>query len=656
MVEIRRTICNRDCPDACSIEATVEDGRIVELRGDRGHPVTHGFLCYRTNQFLRSQYAPDRLVTPLLRRGGRLEPASWDEALDFIASRLAAIREESGPAAIFHYRSGGTLGILAAQASDLFFELLGPTTTKRGDICSGAGEAAQIEDFGVSDSSDLSQLERARHIVLWGKNVATSSPHTIPLLKRARANGARIWLIDPVKHRSADLCDEVLQPRPGGDLALALGTIRCAFESGFVDPSADTFCDGLEELRSLAFVRSLDDYARAADVSVEALRAIARVMHEGPTTVLVGWGMGRRHNGGAIVRAIDALVAITGNIGVPGAGASYYFRRRKAFGSLLGDLPPPRTICEPRFGEEVLAAESPKIRAVWVTAGNPVAMLPDSLRVAEALRTRELVVVVDRWRSDTADLATVVLPVNTLLEADDLVGSYGHHHLGVARPVVPSPDGVKSDLEIFQALARRLKLDAYPQESSRELQARLVSERLANAGVDLETLEQGAIRNPLAPAVLFEGRRFPTPSGKAQLLTSLQHPVESEEDAEYPLLLTSVSTPRSQSSQWAKEPPRPIEVTVHPEAASGVEDGGLAWLESRLARMRVRVRHDPEQRRDIALVPKGGHLRDGSAANALTSARLTDLGEGGALYDERVRLVVLPASMTDRPTLRDPDV
>ncbi|MBM4374206.1 MAG: molybdopterin-dependent oxidoreductase [Deltaproteobacteria bacterium] len=640
MVEIRRTLCNRDCPDACSIEATVEDERIVALRGDRRHPVTAGFLCFRTNQFLRSQYAPDRLTTPLLRKGGRLEPVGWDEALDFIAARLRTIRDESGPASIFHYRSGGTLGILAGQASDLFFELFGPTTVKRGDICSGAGEAAQVEDFGVSDSSSLELVEKARHVVLWGKNVATSSPHTIPFLKRAREKGARLWLIDPVRNRTADLCDTFVQPRPGGDLALALGAVRVAFEGGLVVPDAATFCDGLDGLRRLVEARAIEDYAREADVSVDTLRAIAHTMADGPTTILVGWGMGRRENGGAIVRAVDALAAITGNVGLPGAGVSYYFRRRRAFGSLLSDHEPPRTLPEPLFGSAILEAKAPEIRAVWITAGNPVAMLPDSRRVAEALRTRELVVVVDRWLSDTAELATVVLPVNTLLEADDLVGSYGHQYLGVARPVVSPPAGVKSDLEIFQALAARLGLDAYPREDARELQRRLVSERLVENGVELETLEAGAVPNPLAPRVLFEGRTFPTANGKAQLMTSLATTSTCVPDPAYPLYLTSVSTPRSQASQWAKEPPLPIEATVHPEAAAGLADGALAWLESRLGRMLVRVLHDARQRRDIALVPKGGHLRDGSSANALTSAKLTDLGEGGALYDERVRLVV----------------
>jgi len=177
MPEIRKTVCNRDCPDACSVVAHIEDGRVVRLGGDPSHPVTQGFLCWRTNNFLPLQYSPERLTTPLLRG----KAVSWDEALDFAARELLRIRAESGPAAIFHYRSGGSLGALK-HLSDYFFEKLGPVTTKRGDICSGAGDEAQMLDFGEEDSHDVFDLRNSRNIILWGKNPVVSSPHLVPVM------------------------------------------------------------------------------------------------------------------------------------------------------------------------------------------------------------------------------------------------------------------------------------------------------------------------------------------------------------------------------------------------------------------------------------------------------------------------------------------
>jgi anaerobic selenocysteine-containing dehydrogenase len=640
VLETRKTTCNRDCPDSCSIVATVEDGRVIRLAGDPDHPVTRGFLCWRTNHFLPVQYSPERLTQPLLRVGDLHVPISWEEALDVAAERLGVIRRESGPAAIFHYRSGGSLGMLKTL-TDWFFELFGPVTIKRGDICSGAGEAAQQADFGACDSHDLHDLLNARNVLLWGKNVFVSSPHTIPVLRDARARGARLALVDPVHHRTAELCERFWQPRPGGDFALAMATARLLFDRGAVSATAAARCDNLPAFRDLAMSREVAAWCRDADVPVAAAEDLADRLADGPTAILVGWGMGRRSNGGAIVRALDALSALSGNLGVSGGGVSFYFRRRGAFDTsfIRGKQAAPRTIVEPLFGREVLAAKDPPVRAVWITAGNPVAMLPESGTTAEALRSRDFVVVVDSFMTDTARLAHLVLPTTTLLEADDLLGSYGHHQLGVARPVTAPPAGVRSDLEIIQGLAARVGLGAELAGTAREWKERLISAKAAARGVTVDALEAGPLRNPLAARVLFDDGRVPTPTGRVNLVSAA--PPEAARGAEFPLALLSISTDRAQSSQWSVRPEGPTTCTVHPDVASaaGVADGGYARLQSAIGELYVRVRCDPAQRRDVALVPKGGHLGDGRCANSLVRARTTDIGEGGALYDEGVRLV-----------------
>jgi len=639
MAELRKTTCNRDCPDACSIVATVEEERVVKIGGDPDHPVTRGFLCYRTNQFLQTQYSPERLTTPLLRRGDAFEPISWDAALDLAAEKLVTIRRESGPAAIFHYRSGGSLGLLK-KLTDRFFEHFGPVTVKRGDICSGAGDAAQTLDFGVCESSDLFTLLESKHVLLWGKNVFVSSPHTIPVLRDARARGAKLVLVDPVHHRTESLCERYVQPRPGSDFSLAMGIAHVLFERGWTDPDAARYCDGLDRFRALAESKSVAAWCAEADVEpADAVDLAERLGPGKPTAILVGWGMGRRANGGTAVRALDALCAVSGNIGIAGGGVSFYFRRRGAFDtSLVTTGAAPRTILEPRLGADVLEAKDPPVRAVWITTGNPVAMLPDSNRTVEALRSRDFVVVVDSFLTDTARQAHLVLPTTTLLEDDDLIGAYGHHWLAVSRPVVARPPEVRTDLEIMQGLAARVGLAGVLDGDARAWKARLVSDKLAKAGVKLEDLEAGPVRNPLTPNVLFADRRFPTKTGRVQLVGEVPRAVVPHPRAGE-LLLSAISTDKAQSSQWAKRPDGPPVVTVHPDAAAGIADGGLARLESAIGSLVVRVKHDARQRRDVALTAKGGHLSDGRCMNAITRAAVTDLGEGGALYDEPVRLV-----------------
>ncbi|MBI3267578.1 MAG: molybdopterin-dependent oxidoreductase [Planctomycetes bacterium] len=663
--ETKRTLCNRDCPDACGLVATIEDGRLVRLGGDPDHPVTRGFICSRTSRFPERQNSPERLLTPLLRRGGGgggdggtaggftgglaragvLEPASWDEALSTIADTLLRIRGESGPAAILHYRSGGSLGLLKAVV-DYFFELLGPVSVKRGDICSGGGDAAQETDFGDEESHDLFDLAHARSILLWGKNPTVSNIHLLPFLRDAKRRGACLLLIDPIHHKTEALADRWIAPRPGGDFHLALGAAAVLFARGAVDPGAASWNDHFAEFRALALSRDAGAWAREAGVSEAEVGLVADALAARPCSIQVGWGMARRTNGSAIVRALDALASVSGNLGIPGGGVSYYFKRRGAYDTSFLSKRPPRTLSEPLLGQELLNARDPAVRAVWVTAGNPVAMLPDSTTVARAFESREFVVVVDSFVTDTARRATVVLPTTTLVEDDDLHGAYGHHWLGVSTPVLAPPPGVLSDLEIVQRLAAAVDARTSPSEkkiapllagSARDWKRRLLR-RVEPLGVTVDALEGGAKRNPLAPRVLFEGRRFPTDTGRMNLVHDF--PPEPPEEPGFPLWLFSNSTERAQSSQWAGAPPDLLPAACHPATATtaGLADGDEAWLESALGRLRVRVRFDDRQRRDVVLVPKGGHFDRGASANALIRARLTDAGEGAAYLDCRVRL------------------
>jgi len=636
--ELKRTVCNRDCPDACGLVATVEDGAITALRGDPDHPVTRGFICFRTSRFVDKLRAPERLTRPLLRRGGRLVEVSMDEALDFAAERLLAIRAESGPAAIFHYRSGGSLGLLKLLA-DRFFERFGPCTAKVGDICSGAGEAAQIADFGVSDSNDLFDLEASRYIYLWGKNPFVSNVHLVPMLKAARERGTRVTLIDPVRHKGATLADRVLAPVPGSDADLAFAVARILIDSGRADPHAAERCDRLDEFVALVRGRTVAEYAAATGVPEAAIREIADEFAAGPAAILVGWGMQRRTNGGRIVRALDALSAISGNLFRSGGGCSFYFGRRTAFDTrsvVRGAEVAPRVLREPVLAADVAAAKDPPIRAIWVTAGNPVAMLPDSAAVARMFERTEFTVVVDPFLTDTARRATLVLPVPTLLEDSDLLGAYGHHWIGESRPVVPPPSGVLHEVELLQALAARVGIADALAGSVDEWKRRLLA-RVADRGASLEDLRRAPARNPDARRVLFADGRVRTPNGRVQLITDAADGAPGS--ADYPLWLFSSSTEKSQSSQWAgRGLGKHVWVRVHPSVAAGRDPGALVTIESAHGRLSATLEIDARLRPDVVVMPKGGHFDRGHAANALIAARTTDIGLGAAYQDCRVRL------------------
>ena len=632
---ISRTACSRDCPDTCSILVhTDEHGRATKLQGDPDDPVTQGFLCERTSRFLSRQYDEQRLTQPLMRRqrGGALEPVSWEEALDRAATELLRIKAESGPAAVMHYRSGGSLGLLKGL-SEVLFEAFGPVTLKRGDICSGAGEAAQELDFGVSESHDLFDLENSKLIVLWGKNVHTSGPHLLPILVEARRRGARVVGIDPVRTRQVGMVDRFLQPRAGSDAALALAVAGWLIREGHADPRAAEYCDHYEEFKALALSRTLAEWAAECDLPASEVEALAREFEARPAAIQVGWGMARRRNGAQIVRAVDALSAISGNLGVAGGGVAYYCGRRTAF-----DVPQPqsaRTLPEACLGPALLAAQDPPVRAIWVTAGNPLSMLPDSGVVREAFGKLDFLVVVDTHPTDTTDAADLVLPTLTLLEDDDLLGAYGNHYLRVSQPVLTPPGEARHELWIWQQMAERLGLGDLLQGTPREWKKRLMP-RLEAAGIVLEELEKGPVRNPLAQQVLFADRHFPTPSGKMQLL---DEPVNlPAPDPDFPLMLMALSTPKAQASQWAVPHPGLPEARVHPSL--GYSNGQEVWVESRVARMQVKLRLDDALRPELLVMAKGGMMRDGQCANLLVRAEETDRGGGAVYYDQAVRLTV----------------
>jgi anaerobic selenocysteine-containing dehydrogenase len=621
--------------------AIVEDGRVVKLEGDPDHPVTAGFLCYRTNRFLERQYDPSRITAPLARRNGDFEPISWEHALDRIAESMLRIRNESGGAGILHFRSGGSMG-LVKHVSDYFFERFGPVAIKSGDICSGAGEAAQKMDFGDADSNDLFDLLHSRTIVVWGKNPYASHLHLLPLLRRAKEGGARLIQIDPIRHRGADLCDVYLQPRPGGDIALGLGVARLLFERGHTDPEAGSYCDHLEQFKAMAFSRDVDGWAELADVRPDEIETLAESYAEGPSSILVGWGMQRRERGAATIRVLDALGAISGNIGVRGGGVSFYWKRRGAFDTsfVRGLEVAPRSIPETLLGSGILEASDPEIRMVWVTAGNPVASLPESGTVKRALESRELTVVVESFMTDTARCADIILPTTTMLEDNDLLGAFGHHWIAEVRPVVPAPDGVKTDYEIVQALAPRVGLAGEFSDDVDSWKRKLLS-KIEDRGASLEDLRNGAVRNPLSSEIWFADRKFKTATGRIQLIREVD-PRPATPPPERPLFLTAIATPKAQSSQWpASTQKGPATATVHPESANGFGDGDLVRVESDLGALTVKLKLDPRQRRDMVLMDKGGWLHAGRCANALVRARETDAGGCAVYYDTPVRL--LPA-------------
>src|SRR5450759_702459 len=226
MAEVRHSVCALDCPDCCSLLITVDDGKGSRLRGDPNHPITRGFLCGKVARYLDREYSPDRLLYPRKRIGakgeGRFERISWEEALDTIADRLKSIAAEFGPEAILPYSYAGTMGFLNGSGMDRrFFHRLGASRLDR-TICSTAGMAAMSKTLGLRYGTEPEQFSHSKLIIAWGANILGTNVHLWPFIVEARRNGAKFYVIDPIKTRAARLSDKHFAIYPGADLALAL--------------------------------------------------------------------------------------------------------------------------------------------------------------------------------------------------------------------------------------------------------------------------------------------------------------------------------------------------------------------------------------------------------------------------------------------------
>src|ERR1700693_1140510 len=229
-MEIRHSVCALDCPDACSLLVHIEDGRATRLRGDPDHPVTRGFLCGKVAQYLEREYSPGRLLYPQKRVGakgeGRFQRISWDEALATIAAQLTNVSREFGPEAVLPYSYAGTMGLLNNAGMDRrFFHRAGASRLDR-TICSSTGGAALTATLGLRYGTEPEQFRDAKLILAWGANIHGTNVHLWPFIVEARRNGARLYVIDPVKTRTAALADRHFALHPGSDLALALGLMH----------------------------------------------------------------------------------------------------------------------------------------------------------------------------------------------------------------------------------------------------------------------------------------------------------------------------------------------------------------------------------------------------------------------------------------------
>lgn len=634
--------CTRDCPSACGLLAHVRDGRVVKLTGNPDHGVNQGTVCRKVPAFLRRMYSPQRVLTPLRRRGGSWTPVSWKDALDEMADRLKDAVTRYGSESILYYMGFGertALKLLNAR----FFALLGGVTTLRGTLCGGTGYAAQSLDFGPRVSHDPLDLDHARTIVLWGRNPVATQFGLMPQLRKARDRGVKMVLIDPRASESTSLCDVHIRPRPGRDAYLALAVAKRIIALGWQDQEfLAKQTDNLEPFLDLLAGFTAQELLAACDVDEAAVDGLARDYIVGrPTATLLGWGLHRFTLGHEMIRAVDALGAVSGNIGIAGGGVSQGFEEwgpydQEVWGTDLHPLR--RTFLMPQIGREILDAKDPPVAMAVISAANPVCMAPNADLVAKAFDSIPFVVHMNLFLDDTADHADLFLPCAAFYEQRDLVASYGHNLVGPLNRAVEPPGECRSQFDIFMDLATRFPF-AGEFVHSEESWLRRIIRPLLDKGVDFDDLWRGPVRIPDAPMVPWADGRFDTPSGRFQLLTEVTACADCRDAVRYPYHLLTVGGARYLCSE--REPGEgegPIELSMASDVALrlGIADGSPARMTSPLGSLIVTVRHDAAVRPDVVVCERGGWLKAGQGVNRLIPDLVSAVGQGTPYYEARV--------------------
>lgn len=692
-----RGACPHDCPDTCATLVTVEEGRAVRIQGDPAHPVTQGFLCAKVNRYLERTYHPDRLMTPLRRVGakgeGRFAPVSWDEALDEIAARLRVIVTEQGAESVLPYSYAGTIGLIQGSSMDRrFFHALGASRLDR-TICSSAGEAGLQYTVGAKIGADAEAMRHTDLVILWGTNTLTSNPHLWPFVLEARAHGAPVVAIDPIRTRTAAQCDAWLPIRPGTDAALALGLMHVMFTESLHDEEyLARHSVGWEKLRSRACeypparVSAITGLDEGTIVELGRRYGSARAAF-----IRMNYGLQRHGGGAAAVRAIAALPAVAGHWRHPGGGVQLSTSGTFGFDTAAlqrSDLgPPARTINMIKLGEALTLPDAgiggPPVHALVVYNSNPAAVAPDRTAVTRGLRRDDLfTVVLDHFQTDTADYADFVLPATTQLEHWDVHLAYGHVYVTLNRPAIAPLGESKPNTEIFRLLAARLGLTdpAFGDSDLDMIRQALDTPHDRMRGITFDRLlEHGWARLnvPTEWAPFAEGG-FPTPSGRCELyserlaamgkdpLPGFVPPHEFPEHvpelaARYPLTLVSSPAHHFLNSSFVNVPSlrraaREPELMLHPADAGprGIVSGARVRVHNDRGAFSARARVEDGIRPGTVWAPSvwwTKYAADGRNANDTTSQRETDLGGGAVFYDNLVDVTLEAdaAGATDAP-------
>lgn len=657
--------CTLDCFDCCKFNVYVSNNTVTKIEGDPLHPYTKGFICKKGLAHLERLNHPKRLKTPLLKVGNTWQEISFEEALYLTAEKLIHYKEAYGSHSVLYYEQYGNGGLLKS-IGDLFFNFYGGVIKQKGGPCWSGGIAAQKADFGDSRSHSLEDMLNSKAIFVWGKNPASTTIHTMQMLQKAKKQGIPIIVIDPIYTETAKIADHFIQIKPNGDYALALAMGKYIIEKELYDADyIKQYVNGFNTYKNAVKNLNLQDLLNDCGLTEETLSLLVHYYTQKHATILLGYGLQKYYNGGATIRLIDALGAITGQIGFSGGGINYankvfpsrinsdpygsyhYDQSRYVYVSDLHTYITQSLSSVTTFKDNVFMPDANEasyihdtshistlnvpLKMAVITKSNLLNQLPNLNALNKAFAQIEFKVCFEQFMTDTAKACDLIIPATTSLESEDLLySSMTNPYMTYNEQAVIPAHPLMDEYYFFAALAKEMHLTAYPQVS-KATYLNKVLEPLKNIEPELSLDYLKNHYFTCHQSIAWENLIFNTPTQKIELYAPLDYTPLSSHTG---LRLLTTHSKNTLFSQHMMDEEGLSKAYISPQVAHtyAVTDGEIGWLSSECGQIKVQFIINKGIPNQIVMMHVGWWEKHGNP-NILTYSHQSDIG-GQVVYHE----------------------
>lgn len=655
--------CTLDCADCCKFNVYVKNDDIIRIEGDKEHPYTKGFICKKGLAHLKRLNHSKRIYKPLIKISDKWKEIEFDEAINIMVKKLSYYKSKFGSKSVLYYEQYGN-GTVLKSIGEKFFNFYGGVSLSKGGPCWSAGIAAQKLDFGDSRSHSLEDMLNSKNIFVWGKNPANTTIHTMQMIKRAKEKGSKIIVIDPIETATAKLADKYIKIKANGDKALALAMGQIIIKNKLYDEKyIKLYVNGFEEYKSYILSLNIKDLSKECGVEIYTIEELVKLYCQKYSTILLGFGMQKYKNGGMTIRLIDALGAITGQIGFSGGGVNYankvypkilntdpydsekFSNNRYYYTNEISEFIEKCNLGNTYYKNDIfINHEDDKgdyelnipIKMAIITKSNLLNQLANINNLKRALSKVEFKVCFDMFITDTVKECDLFIPVTSQLESEDLLfSSMMNPYLVYNEKILEPQEKLMDEYYFFMEVAKRLKMSNYPIVTKKEYLEKVIYPlKNINSDISLEYLKNNYFT--LHKDVAWSDKNFVNESGKFEIINCEEikkFEANKYKDISKLRLLTNHGRDSLSSQHFMDDDGIAIAYINEKEAKrSNINNNEIIYLKSENGQIKVKINIDKSIGDNIVMMFVGWWERHGNP-NFLTNSGISDIG-GQITYNE----------------------